>query len=381
MKRVLIFSLTYLPFIGGAEVAVEQITKRLAGDYEFDLITLRPNLSYQRFEKLGNVNVYRIGFARNQGIDLAKTTILFKISKLLYPILALNQAIKLFKTNNYSVVWSIMAAYAGLAGLLVKVKFPKTKFILTLQEGDTADHVKSRAGIFSLFLKQIFVKADFIQAISNYLIDFAKSFDCFKPIIVIPNGVDLNTFKRGNNKIVDDKIRLITTSRLVEKNGLADLILSLKYLDKKYIIDILGSGPLQSKLEKLVTDNNLTDRVNFVGSVPQAETVKYLNQADIFIRPSLSEGLGNSFLEAMAVGLPIIGTPVGGIVDFLKDGETGMFCQVSDPQSIATQAEKITNNPELRLKLINNGQNLVTEKYNWDIVARQFKTLIFDKLT
>jgi glycosyltransferase involved in cell wall biosynthesis len=102
--------------------------------------------------------------------------------------------------------------------------------------------------------------------------------------------------------------------------------------------------------------------------------------ADVFVRPSLSEGLGNSFLEAMALGLPIIGTKVGGIPDFLKDGETGLFCQVNNPEDVARKIRMIKGDPILREKLIKNGQGLVKTFYSWETIVSKFEKEIFDKI-
>ena len=88
--------------------------------------------------------------------------------------------------------------------------------------------------------------------------------------------------------------------------------------------------------------------------------------------------MGNSFIEAMAAGLPIIATPVGGIPDFLKDGETGLFCKVKDPKSIAEQVERLMNDDILRQKLKENGQKLVREKYDWNLIAKEMKSQVFD---
>lgn len=376
----MVLTLAYKPLIGGAEIALEQIIKRMDQDYYFDIITLWTNRNVLKQEEGNNFTIYRSGLSLDQSVNLTKTSFKFKIGKLFYPFIALKQAKKLIKQNEYIAVWSIMAAYAGVAGWLIKRRFPKLNFILTLQEGDTASHVIARAGIFAFLIKKVFKSADVIQAISNYLIDFAKAFGSTKPVVVIPNGVDLDLFQSTQNKIIDGKTRLITTSRLVEKNGLTDLIAALTYLDRSVVLDILGSGPLSDDLSNLTKKLNLEARVNFVGSLPQNQTVKYLNQADIFIRPSLSEGLGNSFLEAMAVGLPIIGTPVGGITDFLKDGETGLFCRVSDPKSIASAVIKILSDPNLKSRLILNGKKLVQTTYGWDLIVGRFKAEIFDKL-
>ena len=91
------------------------------------------------------------------------------------------------------------------------------------------------------------------------------------------------------------------------------------------------------------------------------------------MRPSLSEGLGNSFIEAMAAGVPVIGTQVGGIPDFLRDKETGFFCEVRNPKSIAEKVKEILENNELRANVIKNAQELVTKNYDWDLVARRIK--------
>ena len=117
----------------------------------------------------------------------------------------------------------------------------------------------------------------------------------------------------------------------------------------------------------------------FLGLVLPDQVPKYLAISDIFVRPSISEGLGNVFLEAMAVGVPIIGTPVGGIPDFLKHEETGLFCKPNNPKSIAEAVKKILENKELQEKLIDNGKELVKRKYDWDIIAEQMNK-IFRKL-
>jgi glycosyltransferase involved in cell wall biosynthesis len=103
---------------------------------------------------------------------------------------------------------------------------------------------------------------------------------------------------------------------------------------------------------------------------------KYLHISDIFIRPSLSEGLGNSFLEAMASGLPVIATPVGGIPDFLKDGETGLFCEVGNPKSIAQKVEKLIKDRESREYIVRQAREMIEKKYRWEIVASKMKEIL-----
>ena len=370
MKRVLIFSLAYEPVIGGAEVAVKEITSRI-NDMEFDLVTKRFSETHKKEERINNVNVYRIDS-----------------SKLFFPIKAYLFGNKLHLQKPYEVVWSIMAAYAGFATLFFKMRFPKVKYVLTLQEGDPIGHIKRRAFFVTPLFKKIFLKADVIQVISNYLGDFARGMGYAGRVEVIPNGVDVKKFANNKNEqhrvLLKDNIVLITTSRLVEKNAVGDIIEALKYLETNVELHIVGIGPLESALKLKAKSLQLEARVKFLGFIKYEDIPNYLHEADIFIRPSLSEGMGNSFIEAMAAGLPVIATPVGGIVDFLKDPSTnleqvatGLFCEVKNPESIAEQVKKLINNPELKLKLIENASRMVREKYEWDLVARDMKERVF----
>ena len=157
-KRVLIFSIAYEPHVGGAELAVRHITDRLSS-FEFDLITSRFSSRDVRQEKIGNVNVYRVGFGSRLG-------------RYLYPWFASSLAKKLHRQNKYQMIWSTMAAYAGAASLMFLNRFPKTPFLLTLQEGDSIGHIHKQVRYFKSAWREIFTKADHIQVISNFLADW-----------------------------------------------------------------------------------------------------------------------------------------------------------------------------------------------------------------
>ena len=115
----------------------------------------------------------------------------------------------------------------------------------------------------------------------------------------------------------------------------------------------------------------------FAGYVSHEELPAYLGISDIFVRPSIIEGMGNAFIEAFAAGTPVIGTSVGGIPDFLTEGETGLFCKVQDPQSIADAVQWYLDDSELRSRVIENARKLAAEKYDWSLIARDMKEKIF----
>ena len=407
-KKILIFSTAYYPFVGGAEVAVKEITDRLGDGFEFDMITARINNELPRFEKIGNISVYRVGFS----LGSQKNKILRQFTNFFYIIFGFLKANLLGARNKYDITWSVMAAYAGAIGLFFKVIHPKIPLLLTLQEGDDFAYIKARLGgknsplwrrLFVGWYREpiwrfLFRKSDYIQCISNYLAQWTKKMGATCPTKVIPNGVDTARFSQTYSEAELDELKgklgkqnndkfLITTSRLVKKNAVDDVIKSLKFLPENIKFIILGNGPDRKMLERLVKTEGVADKIIFLGLIDHKKMPKYLKVSDIFIRPSLSEGMGNSFVEAMAVGLPVIATQEGGIADFLFDATrnpskeaTGWAVNPRDPRGIAEAVKDILDNSSKTVEVIATAKKMVFEKYDWDIVAKDMREKVFAKL-
>jgi len=388
--KILIFSLVYYPkFIGGAEVAIKEITDRIPREeIEFDMVTLHLDSKLPKFERIGNVNIYRVGYTGVQKNPSDSLPWYLHLNKYMMPVTALVRAISLHRKNRYDAIWSMMATYNSFAAVIFKILNPKVPFILTLQEGDPIPYIKRRAMFVYPLFKKIFTKADHIQTISKYLADWAHDMKAKCPVTVIPNAVDFNLFstrkphaeleilKQKLGKKIDD-IFLITTSRLVVKNAVGDIISSMQYLPSNIKLLILGTGYQEKELKERVKILGLEERVNFLGYVSHRDMPQYLHVSDIFVRPSLSEGFGNSYIEAMAAGIPVIATPVGGILDFVRDGETGLLCEVQNPSSIAQKVEKLIKDSESREYIVRNALEMVKEKYEWSIIANDMKNEVF----
>src|SRR3989344_8025216 len=266
--KVLIVSLAYVPFIGGAEVAIKEITDQIS-DIDFDMITVNLDGKQPDVQRVGNINVYRVG----RGL----------LGKYAFPFAGFKKAKQLYREKKYDVVWAMMANQAGLVALRLKNRFPEVKYLLTLQEGDSLKRIWSRTWFMRQQYKNIYLKADRIQAISKFLGSRAKKYGYQGEIDIVPNGVAIENFskdfsKEELNQLKDelgitpqDKV-IITTSRLVYKNGLDTLISSVKDLPVKLFI--LGSGPLESKLRALAQELGAKDRVLFLGHKDHSEMVK-----------------------------------------------------------------------------------------------------------
>lgn len=391
MRRVLIFSVTYFPFVGGAEVAVKEIADRLRyQDVSFDLITLRFDRDLPEREKVGNITVHRVGFTKPRATTSDTYRFPLSFNKYLFPFLAYRKARELHAQHFFHILWSIQANYAGFAALFTKNALPHVPFLLTLQEGDPTEHYKKRVGVLMPLYKKIFTRADKVQAISTFLADFARSMGHIEPVKVVPNGADINHFAHTPSEkkigVLLEKLSkkqkdvyLITVSRLVKKNAVDDCIRALSHLPEHVKLIVVGVGPDGAALWKLATNLGVEKRVLFTGHIPHEELPLYLHASDIFVRPSRSEGMGNVFIEAMAAGLPVIGTPVGGITDFLFDPDktklgkvtpTGLFCEVDSPKSIVSAIERLLKDTDVRDEIIHNASALAKEKYDWETIAR-----------
>jgi len=386
-SNIAVFSLAYAPFEGGAEIAAREVIKRQKG-LNFTIFTYKFDSRWLSKEKQENVEIVRFGKGSNGGKRYGRTW-----NKIFYIFRAWREAERLHQQKRFQAIWAIMASYGGIAALFFKLNHPKIPFLLTIQEGDSEKHmILGKFGLVGFFGGMIIKNADYIQVISSYLKDFVKRRGAKAPIEIIPNGVDLELFgteytnmelkaMRANLGLQDEYV-VVTTSRLVYKNGIDTLIEAIaicksKMLNVKCLI--IGGGPEMNKLKVKSQKLKVQNDVLFLGQIPQRDLPLYLKVSDIFVRPSRSEGLGSSFLEAMAIGLPVIGTPVGGIVDFLKDGQTGFYTKADDSKDLAEKIHRLLTIPEFRKKITENGRLLVREVYSWDRIARLFKN-IFDKL-
>jgi len=372
MKRILIFSTAYFPFIGGAEVAVKEITDRLARGYTCDVVTARFRRDLPKQERVDAVNVYRVGL----GIPI--------VDKLWLPFGGALLALKLHKKHSYDLFWPIMVTYASLAAYTTNAFLKKkVPIILTLQEGDSDEYLRSKwFGLIHQSWKAALKRARLVTVISTYLGTRAQSLGA-KRVVIVPNGVDTVRFDNVDSRLERKKLNLaqevqviVTTSRLTEKNGI-DLVIRALVSIPNAIFLIAGDGPLRAELEALAKKLNVDHRVRFLGSVPYKEIHTIVAAGDVFVRASRSEGFGNSFIEAMAVGTPVVGTNVGGIPDFLTDAikhptdGTGLMVPPEDVPALAYALNRLLTDASLRTALSNRARTFVRTHYGWDKIAAQ----------
>ena len=404
MKRILIFSLAYTPFVGGAELAVKEITNRIGtGDYIFDLITLRFDSKLPKLERIGNVNIHRVGFSvDNPKVSDRDIPFMLRLSKILFPITSFLKAQSLNRRYHYDMIWAMMANHAGFGALFFKLMNPKVPYLLELQDGNSLEQVRKRQPILQILwplYRLVYMKANAIKAISKFIENLTRDVGYHGRVEVIPNGVDVVRFSAPipEQRIHELKARygkrmgdifLFTASRLVLSRGVEDVIRALKYLPLEVKFLIAGDGEDRDKLELIAKESGVESRVVFAAHVEHKDLPAFFKISDIFVRPSIIEGMGSAFIEAFAAGIPVVATPVGGITDFLFDPlrtpgveQTGVFCNVRDPESVARAIKRYLDDPQLVATVVKNAKALVDDKYDWDMIAADTKTKLFDLLT
>ncbi|MBU6415294.1 glycosyltransferase family 4 protein, partial [Patescibacteria group bacterium] len=337
-------------------------------------------------------DIIRIGFGK-------------RWDKFLLPLFGFFKALWLMREHRPDLFWGVMATYASGIPFMLKIARPflRTPILLTLQEGDSEEHIrKNRFGLIYLSWRLALKRADSLQAISTYLGVIAQKYGYRGKVHVIPNGVDVTNFTR---EFLPDELKLlretigikpeekvlITASRLAHKNAVDSVVRSLAIFKKEHPdapikFLILGSGEEAERIRHLAKELGVLEYIIFAGSVSHAELPKYLKMSDVFIRPSRSEGLGNAFIEAMAAGIPVIGTPIGGITDFLispkQDARraTGIFVKVDDPADIAQKVFLLLNDEALRQQLVERAKKTVAKNYNWEGIAGQFQNLFSETI-
>jgi glycosyltransferase involved in cell wall biosynthesis len=152
----------------------------------------------------------------------------------------------------------------------------------------------------------------------------------------------------------DGPLRLITVSRLSLEKGIDDLLRAVDLLRAQSVgasVTVIGEGPDRDRLESVAAGLGLDGLVDFRGFVPHGpELVRALDEADVFVLPSKSEGLPHSLVEAMARALPVITTTIGGMPALLADGG-GLLVAPGDPQALAAAIARLGGNPQERAAL------------------------------
>ncbi|PKM55427.1 MAG: hypothetical protein CVV00_03970 [Firmicutes bacterium HGW-Firmicutes-5] len=195
---------------------------------------------------------------------------------------------------------------------------------------------------------------------------------------MIYNGIQLERCKpKTNYDTRDSKVSLLHIGRFCEQKNHKGLIEGFRILresNKNIELKLMGSGDYEEDIKKLVKSYHLEDCVEFLGL--KSNVYKYINEADIFVLPSLWEGMPITLIEAMATGMPIVATDVGGISDMITHDESGLVVK-TQVEDLVEALDRLIRDKALRMKL---GKNALKKSACFDAVqmAKGYETIYND---
>jgi len=353
------------PLGGGAANACKYILKEMSRKgIEVDLVTSSPS----RFEteKIGeNVNIYKL--------NVGKKNIHYwtQMEILTYSWKARAFIKSLIKEKQYNLCHAFFGIPCGAIAYLSRKELP---YIVSLRGSDVPGF-NQRFSFQYIFLKPIirgvWRNAKSVIANSEGLKKLAQKTDLNCTIEIIHNGIDTEQFKPARNN--KDKLRILCVSRLIERKGIDYLLRSIPPIKEKigntFEVWIVGEGNLEQQLKGLARQLGVADVVSFKGCIEHSRLPDIYASSDIFVLPSLSEGMSNSILEAMACGLPIIATDTGGTKELINGN--GVILPTEDAEGIADAISKLNEEPSLREKMGIKSRRLATE-LSWSTVAERY---------
>jgi glycosyltransferase involved in cell wall biosynthesis len=376
--RVLFFNYEYPPLGGGAANATQYILEEYSkmSDLNVDLITSSIDGKYYE-EKIGNnIKIYRIPIGKN----LKNLHYQSQKDLLTYSWKAYFYAKKLIAKNDYDLTHSFFTVPCGFISWRMQKKY-QIPYVVSLRGADVPGYAERFSFIYKL-LTPLIVKIwkDSAEVISNSqgLKKLALKSNPKQRIGVIYNGINTQEFMPNNSLKSEDKFVITPgASRITSRKGLKYLIEAVYKLSQKHPntqLNIIGDGDEKYILEKLVKKLKIEKNVNFLGRISHEKISKFYQEANVFVLPSLNEGMSNTMLEALSSGLPIIATDTGGSKELITEGENGYIVEMKNSDDIDEKLEKLIDNPELRNEMGEKSRARALE-LSWEKVAKQYREL------
>ncbi len=282
------------------------------------------------------------------------------------------RAIPFLDRKSYDIIHCQFGLFGIIALALRQVGLIEGKLITGFRGYDISRYLKKRGdGVYD----ELFQKGDFFIANCEFFRQRAIKLGCEpKKIVVLGSGIDCSKFAFTPRHFPEDgKVRIVTTGRLVEKKGIEYGIRAIASLAKTYTnieYNIIGDGELRDYFQQLIAKLNVTHLVNLVGWKQQEELIKILDHSHILIAPSVTAADGNqdapvnTLKEAMAMGLPVIGTLHGGIPELIEDGISGFLVPERDSNAIADKLCYLIEHPQIWSDIGASGRKKVAQKYD-----------------
>lgn len=224
-------------------------------------------------------------------------------------------------------------------------------------------------------------QALFVNCVSHFGRSQAMLFspaDCWEKLQLVHCGVDPASFAPKTHTGIGTKLLFI--GRLAPEKGLPVLFEAVARLDG-VTLDVIGDGPDRKMLEERARALNMSRRVRFHGYQTQQQVREFLRLADVFAVASFTEGVPIALMEAMAAGVPVVATCVGGIPELVRDEQTGLLVLPGDADAAANAIRRLLEDPGLRHRLATAGRKKIEQDFDIEAECRKLAAILTRALT
>ncbi len=256
-------------------------------------------------------------------------------------------------------------------------------YLISLRGADVpSDEVKRFARHYRLlrpFIRRLWHDADATVAVSNGLREYASETAPDLPIEVIPNAIELSVFTPPRQRQSGGPIRLLFVGRFNAFKNVEMLLETVSQLIQTGVdnleLQLVGEGERRSNLERLVVEKGLTRYVRFLGWVDRKNLVELYRQADVFVTATTWEGMPNTVLEAMACGLPVVGTRAAGLAELVREGVNGYLVDINDSVTMVNHIADLIENPYERQRMGKESRKISEREFAWESIAEQYEAI------
>ena len=378
--RILVLNYEYPPLGGGAAVATAALAQGMAeSGVKVDVVTSSTQGGTERRSagrddeliQQGGLRVYRV---RSRRVGVHQAGMLGAAS---YLVSALPVVRRLLRLHRYDAVHIFFSLPTG--ALLPFINLRGVPVIVSLRGSDVPGYdpynirVQCAHRMLAPLTRWIWRRADRVVAVCESLgrLTAAPGLE----YNVVPNGVDLKLFHPPEVAGRGDRgpLRCLAVARLVERKGLGELLRAFALLERgRYQLEIVGKGPDERILRDLAARLGLAQEIHFAGSLDQAGVARRYREADLFTLPSSAEAFGNVFAEALASGLPIVGSNIGGIPELVEHGVNGLLVTPGNPRSLAHAIRYLADDPQLREEMRVRNRAKAEANLKWSQVTRRY---------
>ncbi|HEU5170135.1 MAG TPA: glycosyltransferase [Gemmatimonadales bacterium] len=375
--RILLLNYEYPPLGGGAGIATAALAEELVdrGD-RVDVVTSHPGGDDRAcLRPRPGLAVHRVR-AWRKGVHQAGM-----MGAGSYVLTAAPLLHRLLSRGRYDVAHLFFSLPTGL--LLPLCRRHAIPTIVSLRGSDVPGYDPYNRGLQRIHrllrpvTRSVWRRAGRVVAVCESLGRLARRTEPRLCVTAVPNGVDVRLFRPPEApRPVQGPVRCIAVARLVERKGLGDLVEALARLERGYYrLEIVGSGPDERMLRERADRLGVGREIEFTGALDHAAVAERLRRADLFTLPSREEAFGNAFAEALAAGLPIVGTAVGGIPELVTPGENGLLVRPGDAAALAAAIRRLGDDPGLRASMGARNRARALATLSWPAVAARYATI------